>query len=88
MCMADLVKAFAAEGIPVTEAQIRWAIKSGRVERPKIDGSLRFVFEPHHLAELRQHFAGSKPPPQSGVPSVAKPATFEDVYSHEAVTER
>src|SRR5262245_51907772 len=31
-------------GHEVTEPQIRWAIKSGQVSRPPLDGSLRFNF--------------------------------------------
>lgn len=40
----------------MTEAQIRWAISSGKVKRPPLDGSLRYVFGEEHVAELCMWF--------------------------------
>ena len=56
MCLRDLLKRLRDEGLCVTEAQIRWAINSGKVQRPPLDGSLRFVFAEQHVAELRTWF--------------------------------
>ncbi len=56
MCMKDLVVALHAAGIVVSETQVRWAINSGKVKRPSLDGSLRFVFSREHLADLKSYF--------------------------------
>jgi hypothetical protein len=56
MCYRDLLQILRAEGITPSEAQIRWAISSGKVSRPPLDGSLRFDFGPQHLEELRTSF--------------------------------
>ena len=56
MCFGDLVKELESRGIVVTDSQIRWAIKSGKVSRPPLDGSLRFSFSDGHVSELTAHF--------------------------------
>lgn len=56
MCMKDLIAALHADGVQVSETQVRWAITSGKIQRPPLDGSLRFVFGPEHLNELRSYF--------------------------------
>jgi hypothetical protein len=56
MCFGDVVRALHQDGLTVTTTQVRWAITSGKVSRPPLDGSLRFDFGEQHLAELRDHF--------------------------------
>jgi hypothetical protein len=58
MCLHDLIAALHERGVDVTETQIRWAIKSRKVTRPPLDGSLRFDFGEDHLHEITQYFAG------------------------------
>jgi hypothetical protein len=57
MCLGDLMIALHEQGIEATEAQVRWAIKCGRVPRPPLDKSLRFNFGTTHLEELKAYFA-------------------------------
>jgi len=56
MCFHDVLETLRAEGITVSTSQLRWAIDSGKVTRPSLDGSLRFSFDEEHLAQLRAHF--------------------------------
>jgi hypothetical protein len=56
MCLRDLLLSLKQDGIEVTESQVRWAITSGKVDRPPLDGSLRFDFGEHHLCQLRELF--------------------------------
>lgn len=56
MCLKDLLVTLHLDGIVVTEAKIRWAIKTGKVPQPPLDGSLRFNFGPQHLETLRRLF--------------------------------
>jgi hypothetical protein len=56
MCFSDLVERLRQAGISVSESRIRWAIKSGRVARPRLDGSLRFVFAESNVNELIRYF--------------------------------
>jgi hypothetical protein len=62
MCLKDLLKRLRNEGLNVTEAQVRWAINSGNVTRPPLDGSLRFVFGEDHVVELRTWFERRRVP--------------------------
>jgi hypothetical protein len=57
MCLHDLLARLRAEGLAVTEAQVRWALKTGKVSRPRLDGSLRFDFGETHVREFLKHFA-------------------------------
>lgn len=57
MCLRDVLATLRTEGRSITEPQIRWAITSGKISRPSLDGSLRFVFDDQHLEQLRQLFA-------------------------------
>jgi hypothetical protein len=58
MCFRDLVKVLRARGVEATESQLRWAIKTGKVSRPPLDGSLRFRFTGSNVEELLAHFGG------------------------------
>jgi hypothetical protein len=60
MCLKDFLRALRREGIRVSEAQIRWAINSGKISRPPLDGSLRFDFGPRQLVELRRLLGNRK----------------------------
>jgi hypothetical protein len=57
MCLKELIDELRLSGIKVSETQIRWAIKTGKVSRPRVDGSLRFDFRETNIAELATHFA-------------------------------
>jgi hypothetical protein len=56
MCFGDVLRALRADGLTVNATQLRWAVSSGKVSRPPLDGSLRFDFGEQHLAELRNYF--------------------------------
>jgi hypothetical protein len=56
MCFGDVLRALRADGLTVNITQLRWAISSGKISRPPLDGSLRFDFGEQHLAELRNYF--------------------------------
>ena len=56
MCFRDLVDELNRLGVSVSDARIRWAIKTGKVSRPPLDGSLRFNFAAEHVGELAEHF--------------------------------
>jgi hypothetical protein len=57
MCLKDLLDLLREQGLEVTEPKLRWAIKTGRVSRPAVDGSLRFAYEERHLQEALAYFA-------------------------------
>jgi hypothetical protein len=60
MCFKDTLDTLRAEGIEITATQLRWAINSGKISRPPLDGSLTFVFGPQHVAELLDYFRNRK----------------------------
>jgi hypothetical protein len=57
VCLHDFLRTLRAEGVTLTEAQIRWAMATGKVSRPPLDGSLRFDFGPQHVAEVVTYFS-------------------------------
>lgn len=54
MCFRDLIQALNTEGIDLSESQVRWALRTGKIDRPQMDGSLRFVFSQDHVEQLRK----------------------------------
>jgi hypothetical protein len=56
MCRRDLMNALREQGVVATEAQVRWALTSGKVTRPALAGSLRFIYGQEQLEELRRYF--------------------------------
>ena len=56
MCFRDVVRRLFGEGIRVSDTQVRWAIATGRLPRPPLDGSLRYVFGDEHLEVARRIF--------------------------------
>jgi hypothetical protein len=52
MCFRELMDLLHEKRIEATESQIRWAMKTGKVSRPPLDGSLRFNFGPQQVSEL------------------------------------
>jgi len=57
MCLKELMDELRRTGTEVSETQIRWAIKTGKLSRPRIDGSHRFDFSSENVAEIVAHFA-------------------------------
>jgi hypothetical protein len=57
MCLKELLDELKQRGVAATESQIRWAIRTGKVTRPRVDGSLRFDFQDANVSELASHFA-------------------------------
>ena len=60
MCFGDLCEALRRQGIDVTEGQLRWAIRTRKVSKPRLDGSLRFDFSENDVAELCDYFSASR----------------------------
>lgn len=60
MCFRDFVRALTAEGVRVTDTQVRWAIATGKIPRPPMDGSLRYVFGAKHVKNAKRIFGGSQ----------------------------
>jgi hypothetical protein len=57
MCLKDLLDLLREQGVVLSEPKLRWAIKTGKVSRPRVDGSLRFDFGPQHVEEICAYFA-------------------------------
>lgn len=56
MVLADLIRELRHDGIGVAPHHIRHAIAAGHIGRPRLDGSLRYVFTTEHLDALRRYF--------------------------------
>jgi hypothetical protein len=57
MCFRDFIRRLAGEGIRVSDTQVRWAITTGKLPRPPLDGSLRYVFGDEHLEIAKRIFS-------------------------------
>jgi hypothetical protein len=57
MCLKDLLNLLREQGVELSEPKLRWAIKTGKVSRPPVDGSLRFAFAEEHVREILAYFA-------------------------------
>lgn len=57
MCLKELMCELKRAGVKVSESQIRWALRTGRVSRPRVDGSLRFDFTVENVADLATYFS-------------------------------
>ena len=66
VCFSELLQDLRDNGIEVSEARIRFAIKSEKVSRPRIDGSLRFDFSEENVAEIVAHFADANASQSTG----------------------
>lgn len=60
MCFRELLDELQRAGVLATESQIRWAIKTGKVTRPRVDGSFRFDFSMENVAEIAAHSLANK----------------------------
>ena len=56
MCFSDLMSELGRRGVELTESQIRWAIRTGKVSKPSINGSLRYEFSDGNVEELVTYF--------------------------------
>ena len=56
MCFHDVLEELHRSGLSVSGVQVRWAINSGKISKPKLDGSLRYDFGPEHVAGLENYF--------------------------------
>ena len=56
MCISDVVGELLRRGIDANIWQIRRAVDTCKVPRPKKDGSKRFKFEEEHIACLEKYF--------------------------------
>ena len=52
MGLTDLMKKLKQDGVQISESQIRWAIRTGAMSRPPMDGSLNFEFGPQNVQEI------------------------------------
>ncbi len=60
MVMSELLTALQAMGVETTEAKIRYAIATGKIPRPQMNGSLTFIFTDALVAEIATHFASPR----------------------------
>ena len=70
MVFSEVLEALSQRDIDVTVTQLRWAITSGKIPRPPLDGSHNFRFEEEHVEKLAAHFsrrADQKRPAKEGV---------------------
>jgi len=60
MCYRDLLEELSRRGLSVTESQVRWALRTGKLPRPKRDGSQRFVYTEHDVERITRLFSDNK----------------------------
>lgn len=61
MTFSELRAELRQRGIDLSEGRIRWAIRTGKVHRPRLDGSMRFDFSKSNFDEIVEHFFAAPP---------------------------
>ncbi len=56
MVLSEFLAELQRRGVDTSETQIRWAIRTNRVARPRIDGAHRFDFSDANVAEIAAYF--------------------------------
>ncbi len=56
MSFGEVLRELRDDNLAVTITKLRWAIDSGKVSRPRMDGSRRLVFGEEEIDELRRYF--------------------------------
>ena len=56
----DVLERLRNEGVDINRSQLRWAINSGKIEKPPMDGSLSFVFGQQDVERQLAYFHGRK----------------------------
>ena len=62
MSFSEVLRVLRTDGLDVTITKLRWAIDSGKVDRPRMDGTHRYVFEADDVNGLRRYFEGRHGP--------------------------
>ena len=56
MCFSDFVRKLQDLGVKASASQVRWAINSGKISRPPLNGSLSFEFGPEQVEDYRHYY--------------------------------
>ena len=54
MCFSEFLDELTRQGIDLTEMQVRWAIRTRKIDRPPRDGSGRYVYGSEQVRQLQQ----------------------------------
>ena len=68
MRLAELIAELRRAGVKASESQIRWAIKTGKVRRPRLNGSRRFDFQKEDVTKIATYFSGRAVAPRHRSP--------------------
>ena len=60
MVLSELLASLRKDGLDVTASRIHYAIATGKISKPRLDGSLAFDFDEANLRELRRYFKKRK----------------------------
>ena len=56
MIFSEMMEELEDHGLNVSPSQVRWAITTKKVERPRVDKSYRFDFSKENIEALVAHF--------------------------------
>jgi hypothetical protein len=56
MVFCEVIQALEDKELDVKPTQLRWVINTQKVDRPRMDGSLRFDFSEENVAEIVAYF--------------------------------
>ena len=78
MCLMELMDEVRRARVEVSEPKNRWAIKTGKIARPRVDGSLRFDFTAENVAEIAAHFTQANEARQAVIERFPNTVMFGD----------
>ena len=56
MIISELIQAVRSRGIAINETRIRFALREGRLQKPKMDASHRYVFTDSDVEAAADYF--------------------------------
>ena len=68
-CLSETISELSTRGLEVRPHQVQHALKMGRIDKPRMSGSLNYLFSPRQVNQLERYFSN---PVKPGRPKKSK----------------
>jgi len=70
-CLSEVISELADRAVEVRPHQIHHALRMGRIDKPRMSGSLNYLFSPRQVNQLERYFSN---PVKAGRPKKTQDA--------------
>jgi len=56
-CLSETISELSTRGLDVRPHQVQHALKMGRIDKPRMSGSLNYLFSPRQVNQLERYFS-------------------------------